>query len=708
MEDNKLKQAREVINKVDKEMASLFVERMQACKMVAEYKKEHGLEIFDPVREEQVICKNSEYVEDEKIRGYYVNFIKNNMQVSRSYQFELMQGMRVAYSGTEGAFAHIASTKLFPTAQKISYGDFEKAYKAVEDGLCDVAVLPIENSYNGEVGQVTDLMFNGSLYVNAVTDISITHNLLGTADADLSSIKTVVSHSQALGQCAEYIKQRGYNTQEYVNTALAAKYVAKKGDKTVAAIASVECAELFGLKVLEKNVNASATNTTRFVVLSRSQRNISVLDTGVHSILLFTVRNQAGALAKAIEIIGKHGFNMRALRSRPMKKLLWQYYFYVECEGNLNGDEGKSMMKELSNYCDKLKIVGTFIKNDWLGGLMTELKINLNEKSYSVFVGKNLLVNAGEYFNLNRKTLVVTDEGVPSEYAQTICDNCKEYKKVVIPSGEKSKSFETLQFILNEMCSFNMDRKDCAVAVGGGVVGDLVGFASSIYMRGIDFYNVPTTLLSQVDSSIGGKTAINFNGIKNVVGSFYQPKAVLIDTEVLKTLSNRLLSNGLVESIKMALTCDKSFFELFENLTFEQIKENLEQIIIKSLNIKKHIVEKDEKESNLRRVLNFGHTFGHGVETLTEKYGALHGECVALGTLPMCSSGVREKLVSIYKKINVSTMLNCNVIDALKPVILDKKVEGDIINAIYVENVGDFEIKRFSFDEFSSIIKQVF
>ena len=363
MEENKLQKAREIINRVDKEMANLFVERMQACQMVAEYKKEHGLEIYDPVREEQVVIKNSEYVEDEKLRGYYVNFIKNNMKVSREYQSELMQGMRVAYSGTEGAFAHIATNKLFPTANKISYGDFESAYNSVVDGVCDVAVLPIENSYNGEVGQVTDLMFNGSLYVNSVIDVSVTHNLLGTTDSDISTIKTVISHAQALGQCQEYIKQRGFDAQEYVNTALAAKFVAEKGDKTVGAIASIECANLFGLKVIEKNVNASATNTTRFVVLSRSQRSFPLTEKGVHNIILFTVRNQAGALAKAIEIIGKHGFNMEVLRSRPMKKLLWQYYFYVECEGNLNCPDGKTMLEELSNYCDKLKVVGTFQKN---------------------------------------------------------------------------------------------------------------------------------------------------------------------------------------------------------------------------------------------------------------------------------------------------------------------------------------------------------
>jgi chorismate mutase/prephenate dehydratase len=335
---------------------------MSAAKMVAEYKQEHGLEIYDQKREEDVVRINSAYVEDEKVRAYYVNFLKNTMQVSRSYQSELMSGMRVAYSGTEGAFAHIATCKLFPTARKLAFSNFESAYKAVEDGECDVAVLPVENSYNGEVGQVTDLLFSGSLYVNGVFDLAVSHNLLGTKDSSLDDVKQVVSHSQALGQCAGYIKEKGFEGIEYVNTALAAKFVAEKGDKTISAIASVEAAEIFGLKVLDHNINSSRTNTTKFLIVSRSESKHSLKEMGVHTILLFTVRNQAGALAKAIEIIGKHGFNMRTLRSRPMKELLWQYYFYIEAEGNINTEEGAVMMKELSQYCDRLKSVGTYIK----------------------------------------------------------------------------------------------------------------------------------------------------------------------------------------------------------------------------------------------------------------------------------------------------------------------------------------------------------
>jgi len=359
---NLLDEARQIINRVDKEMAALFVERMRAAEMVAAYKKERGLAILDTAREDEVIRRNSAFVEDEKLRAFYVNFLKNNMEVSRSYQSMLMEGMRVAYSGTVGAFAHIAATGYFPTARKIAYHSFEDAYTAVVDGECDACVLPIENSYNGEVGQVTDLLFSGPLYVNAITELAVTQDLVGVTGSCIEDIKQVISHPQALGQCREYIKAHGLSAVEYENTALAAKRVAELGDKSVAAIASQEAAELFGLKVLEKNINSTSTNTTRFVILTRTENKHSSNEMGIHTVLMFAVRNEAGALAKAIEIIGKHGFNMRTLRSRPTKELLWQYYFYVEAEGNIDTDNGREMMGELSLYCDRLKSVGTFKK----------------------------------------------------------------------------------------------------------------------------------------------------------------------------------------------------------------------------------------------------------------------------------------------------------------------------------------------------------
>ena len=354
-----LEQARSIINEVDDEMARLFVRRMEAAGMVAQYKQAHGLPILDAAREEQILRRSAERVADETLRAYYVNFMRNNMAISRAYQHRLLEGMRVAYCGTEGAFAHIATGKLFPSAERVAYGDFVSAYRAVESGDCDAAVLPVENSYNGEVGQVTDLMFSGNLYVNAMMDLAVSHDLLVVPGSTREEIKTVLSHPQALGQCAEYIRKHGWEPQEYTNTALAAKYVAEKRDPTVAAIASEDAAGVFGLEVMERNVNASRSNTTRFAVFSRAE-DTNPSRKGETFVLVFTVKHEAGSLARAINVIGQHGFNMRTLRSRPMKELLWQYYFYVEAEGNVHTENGRAMLCELEKFCDRLKLVGTY------------------------------------------------------------------------------------------------------------------------------------------------------------------------------------------------------------------------------------------------------------------------------------------------------------------------------------------------------------
>lgn len=362
MANNSLDKARKEINKIDREMAELFVKRMRAVESVAEYKKERGLAILDNSREEEIIRQNSALIEDEELREYYVNFLRNNMTVSREYQSRLMNGMKVAYSGTEGAFAHIAANKLYPSAEKIAFGDFTSAYKAVERGECDIAVLPVENSYNGEVGQVTDLMFSGSLYVNGMFDLLVTQDLLAKKGTKIEDIREVVSHPQAFGQCAEYINKHGFTRHEFANTALAAKWVAESTDNSVAAIGSQEAAEIFGLEVLDHDINENKSNSTKFAIFSRVANKQLSKDGRVHSILLFTVRNEAGALAKAIDVIGRYGFNMRTLRSRPMKELLWEYYFYVEVEGNIQSEAGSSLMESLGEFCDKLKFAGTYIK----------------------------------------------------------------------------------------------------------------------------------------------------------------------------------------------------------------------------------------------------------------------------------------------------------------------------------------------------------
>lgn len=362
---NELEASRKEINRIDAEMARLFEERMRASASIAEYKKQNGLSVRDRERELALIDRDRAFISDAEIEAYYVKFLKSVIDISCEYQSRLLSGMRVAYSGVEGAFAHMAAKRMFPAAELVPFPSFGDAYSAVSEGELDCVVLPLENSAEGEVGTVMDLIFSGELYVNQVVDLPIAHNLIGVPGATIDGIKTVISHPQALGQCTEYIRAHGFMTQSFSNTALAAKHVLAAGDPGIAAIASDETAELFGLELLDRTINDSKSNTTRFAALSRAQnRPVSTAKREDESfILVFTVRNEAGALAQTLNIIGAHGFNMRSLRSRPMKDLQWNYFFYVEAEGDINTANGRDMLHELSAICAKLKLVGSYYSN---------------------------------------------------------------------------------------------------------------------------------------------------------------------------------------------------------------------------------------------------------------------------------------------------------------------------------------------------------
>ena len=332
------------------------------------------------------------------------------------------------------------------------------------------------------------------------------------------------------------------------------------------------------------------------------------------------------------------------------------------------------------------------------------IPMNLQENSYDILVERGILKDAGKHLNLARRVLVVTDEGVPEIYAKTVADQCKKAVICRVAQGEASKSMQTYGQLLQTMLAHHFSRKDCVVAVGGGVVGDLSGFAASTYMRGIDFYNIPTTLLSQIDSSIGGKTAINFGGVKNIVGAFYQPKKVLIDPDLLDTLPKRQIANGLAEAIKMALTSDEKLFELLER---NDITENLEEIIIRSLHIKKNVVEQDEKEAGLRKILNFGHTVGHGIESanFSKLY---HGECVALGLLAMCDEAIRPRVMEVLKKCNLYNQIEFDWDAMQEAAFHDKKADGDSVTVITVSKIGSFEMKTMECDTVIAMAKKCF
>ena len=334
-----------------------------------------------------------------------------------------------------------------------------------------------------------------------------------------------------------------------------------------------------------------------------------------------------------------------------------------------------------------------------------KLTINCKTYSYDVIIQRNILNNVSEYLSLQRKVLILTDDGVPSEYVLKVSSQCLNPIIVTVKQGEQSKNIDNYQLVMNTLIENGFTRTDCLVSIGGGVVGDLGGFISSTYMRGIDFYNIPTTLLSQVDSSIGGKTAIDYNGIKNIIGSFYTPKCVLIDPNTLKTLDKRQLHAGLVEAIKMACTCSSSLFEIISKS--KNLENDIDEIIFQSLQIKQKIVEEDLEEKGLRRVLNFGHTLGHIIESASN-YNLLHGECVGIGMLSFSSDKARKQIKKLLKKYNLPTSYDLSLKDIEDYLIHDKKKTGDYIWIVSVENIGSYDLKKIKIDELYNKLKEEF
>ncbi|MBP3436648.1 MAG: chorismate mutase [Clostridia bacterium] len=359
---NDLEKAREAIGEIDKEMAALFEKRMAAAARIADYKRKNGLSVKDEEREKALIEKNCSFLTSADLAPYYTRFLEEIISVSCDYQEKLLAGMRVAYSGTLGAFAYMAAKKMFPSAEPVAYSDFTEAYMAVERGEADVAVLPLENSYAGEVGEVMNLIFSGSLYINQVIEMPIVHHLIAQKGATKEGIKKVFSHPQALEQCADYIEKNGFAIQPFSNTALAAEYIRDSKDLSEAAIASEETASLFSLQILDSGIQDSKTNTTRFAAFTKEKNVLSTQKKKENEnfILVFTVQNKAGSLANALNILGAHGYNMRNLRSRPMKNLEWSYFFYMECEGSIHTENGDDMLKELSAVCAHLKLAGAY------------------------------------------------------------------------------------------------------------------------------------------------------------------------------------------------------------------------------------------------------------------------------------------------------------------------------------------------------------
>lgn len=338
-----------------------------------------------------------------------------------------------------------------------------------------------------------------------------------------------------------------------------------------------------------------------------------------------------------------------------------------------------------------------------------EILIDLKERSYKLEIKKGLLDEIDQKIknikNYN-KVVIITDENVANLYLERISKTLQKENflvySIIIPAGEKSKNLHEAEKIYEKLVENKITRGDLIITFGGGVVGDLGGFVASTFLRGIDFIQVPTSLLAQIDSSIGGKVAVDLPSGKNMVGSFYQPKGVFIDSNLLKTLSKRYLHDGIGEAIKCGLIRDKNLVELFENIkNDEEVLEKSEDIIYACCMVKKNMVENDEFDRGDRMILNFGHTIGHSIEKNYNYETYTHGECVSIGMCEITKISEKEKLTpkgtferikNLLEKFSLPTSTSLSKEKILEGISSDKKNFGDKINLIILKEIGNGEI----------------
>ena len=338
---------------------------------------------------------------------------------------------------------------------------------------------------------------------------------------------------------------------------------------------------------------------------------------------------------------------------------------------------------------------------------MQSLQVDLGERSYPIYIGRELLANAAlfERHIAGRQVAIISNDTVAPLYLDRLRATLAKYAAtpVILPDGEAFKNWETLQLIFDALLAARHDRRTTLVALGGGVIGDMAGFAAACYQRGVDFIQVPTTLLSQVDSSVGGKTGINHPLGKNMVGAFYQPKAVVIDTDTLRTLPPRELSAGLAEVIKYGLICDASFLDWLD-LNIEALRAlddaALREAIERSCAAKARVVGSDERESGLRAILNLGHTFGHAIETHMGYGSWLHGEAVAAGTamalemsrlLGWIDAGERDRALRLFLRAGLPIVPPVEMTPEhfLEHMAVDKKVLDGQLRLVLLRAIGD-------------------
>lgn len=335
-----------------------------------------------------------------------------------------------------------------------------------------------------------------------------------------------------------------------------------------------------------------------------------------------------------------------------------------------------------------------------------EFTVQLTDAQSKVVIKENCRLHLSDYIKIDGKVMVISDDNIPTSLKEDIMNQIPHASLVEVAQGEISKSFETYQFLLEKLLELEFSRKDMIIALGGGVIGDLSGFVASTYKRGCRFISIPTTTLSQIDSSIGGKVAINMNGIKNCVGNFYHPEVVLIDIQTLKTLPSRHFYNGLVEALKAGCLADPILFQLFKEHA-SNIHSYLEEIITRSLLVKKKVVEEDEKEQHLRKILNFGHTIGHAIESIYHLSDYYHGECVANGMIYIEENeDIRNDLIQICKQMNIPFIHSLDEEKCLHFMKNDKKAKGEEIEVIQVEEIGKPIIKKIKLEELKTYLKR--
>ncbi|MDU4883821.1 3-dehydroquinate synthase [uncultured Clostridium sp.] len=340
-----------------------------------------------------------------------------------------------------------------------------------------------------------------------------------------------------------------------------------------------------------------------------------------------------------------------------------------------------------------------------------ELKVDLKDRSYQIIIEKGLINRVSEEISRvykGKKIFIITDDNVNKYYGGKISEELKkngfEVNLLSLKPGEETKNFNTLPIVYNELLDFNLTRSDLIIALGGGVIGDLAGFVASTYLRGVDFVQIPTSLLAQVDSSVGGKVAVDLDRGKNLVGSFYHPKCVLIDPEVLNTLDNRFFIDGMAEVIKYGCIKDKQFFDYLEKMVNKkQLINNMELVIHKCCDIKRQVVENDEKDRGERMLLNFGHTLGHAIEQYYNYTKYSHGEGVAIGMYViskiseekgLTKKGTSQRIKDILVKYNLPYELDVNIEETLEAINLDKKKLGNDLNVIILKEIGSSEIYK--------------